>query len=139
MGDWQAVPVTIGGVQTTAGEADRALQVLSSSAGMMVRQPLRRAESPLAECDYHGAAAPWKAQAAAADPHHGRGAAGRHITKTAFMVALDAALRAAKRLARLSPFKALVDEALRAFSSDVSFAEAICALALSVRPAIAAA
>jgi hypothetical protein len=136
---WHSAPVTIGGIVTTALEVARALQVLTASAGMMVAQPLRKANSPLAACDYHAAARPWKAASAASDPHHGRGAAGRHITKVAFMACLSAALKAAQRLSRLSGFRDLVAEAIRAFGTDVSFAESICDLARAIRPAIATA
>lgn len=129
--------MVVGGVSTSAGEAARALQVLQSSAGMMVRQPLRKAQSPLAECDYHEAAAPWKAQVATQDPRHGRGAAGRHITKAAFMQALRALVAAARKAFRLAGFRSLVAEAIRAFGTDVSFAESICELARAARPAIA--
>jgi hypothetical protein len=125
--------VVVGGIKCKAADVAEALAVLASSAGMMVAQPLRKARSVLAECDYHSAAAAQKAAVASKLAHAGRGAAGRHITKTAFCMVLTEVLKAARRAA---PFWPVVTEALRAFASDVCYAEAMCALAMKVKAGI---
>jgi hypothetical protein len=61
---------------------------------MMVRQPLVAIGSPLAQCDYHSAAAPWRSRYLSV-PVQGRGAAGRHLTKSAFMDCLASMLEKA--------------------------------------------
>jgi hypothetical protein len=47
---------TIGGVAVTAAQIIEAIQILTEAKGIMVAQPLRKAENPLANCDYHGTA-----------------------------------------------------------------------------------
>ena len=48
--------IEVGGVAVTVEEIKHALIVLSDAKGIMVRQPLSRAEGPLANADYHGLA-----------------------------------------------------------------------------------
>jgi hypothetical protein len=48
--------LTIGGVTVSATEALKALTVLQESKGVMIRQPLLRAGSPLAAMGYHAIA-----------------------------------------------------------------------------------
>lgn len=123
------MPVAIGGRTVTTEAADAALAVLRSAPGMMVRQPLTRAGSPLASCDYHAAARPFLDPAMA--PTGRRGAGGRQLTKTAFMAALESAIALARlteqaedesrrRLSALAP--GAVEAAMAAFRADHSYA-----------------
>jgi hypothetical protein len=94
----------------------------------MVRQPLARAGSPLAACNYHSAARPWLDRDA---PPGGRGAAGRPRTKEAFCQALEAVL-ADGRDRHLSELSGPDEEALGAFSADHAYAAAIAAAAVGI-------
>ena len=134
----------IGGVPVTREQAESALDVLRSSSGMMVRQPLQRAGNPLAYCDYHAAAAPYRLHASEV-PAAGRGAAGRHLTKPAFVIAVESVLaeerdqeqrqaeleRAVSRL-RCAVLPAQVERAMSAFVSDYSYTAAMAAAAVAV-------
>jgi hypothetical protein len=136
--------VIVGGVAVTIQQAEEALEVLRASSGMMVRQPLQRAGSPLAACDYHAASAPFR-QRPADVAARGRGAAGRHLTKPAFVLAVESLLaeersreqRAAElesavaRLAVPVP-REQVEEALAAFTADHSYAVTIAGAAVAV-------
>jgi hypothetical protein len=137
------VPV-IGGVAVTAQQAEHALAVLRSSPGMMVRQPLQRAGNPLAACDYHAVAAPYRKQSAGRPPS-GRGAAGRHLTKPAFVIAVESALAAERQAGRRraeteAAVSALqppvppgdIEAALAAFTSDHSYAALMAAAAVAL-------
>lgn len=53
-GPRQRLPVTVGGVEVSPEDAVAALEILTASPGIMVKQPLLRAGNPLSECDYHG-------------------------------------------------------------------------------------
>jgi len=90
----------------------------------MVRQPLQRIASPLAECDYHAVAAPYKSQFRLmfTDPG-GRGAAGRHITKRAFCFALSLLVNAARQMSPVAAFAGITQRAWDAFSRDPGYAE----------------
>jgi hypothetical protein len=70
---------TVGGVTVTVAEIRTAIDILTSAAGIMVKQPLARAEHPLAATDYHGVAA--EQRQIDEDPTEG--------TKTAFVRALE--------------------------------------------------
>jgi hypothetical protein len=130
--------VTIGGLSVTCAVAAHALAVLETSPGMMVRQPLRRAGSPLSSCDYHQAAHPYLNTAM---PNTGkRGAAGRHLTKTAFVAALRDALAvadAAERSQRAiihhieSRAPGAIRAALAAFRCDPSYAAVMAEAAVT--------
>lgn len=52
----QTATIDIGGVEVTVAEIKHAMIVLQDAKGIMVRQPLLRAEHPLAGCDYHAVA-----------------------------------------------------------------------------------
>lgn len=107
-----------------------ALACLRASPGLMVRQPLARSGSPLALCDYHAVAAPFKVRYITS-PLSGRGAAGRHITKAAFMAALAAVLDQAAAEEPLHAFGAALDAAFQAFGSDSSYAAAMARTAVT--------
>jgi len=103
---------------------------------MMVRQPLARAGHPLASCDYHAIAAPYKSVIVMPDRHYGRGAAGRPSTKLAFMFALETyAAQAREREEAEATRRQLLewrDAALAAFLEDPSYAAAMASAASAV-------
>lgn len=140
MARWPSLPgrpVTIGGVTVIAADAAAALRVLQAAGGIMVRQALAAAGNPLASCDYHAAALPYMTEpylaACSADGEWGRGAAGRPVTRLAFMAALRAALRAAEQAEPARAFAADLAAADRAFSSDSGYAEAMAKAAVALR------
>jgi hypothetical protein len=117
--------VTVGGARVTFAEALRAAEILRDSRTSAIAPVLRAAGSPLAACDYVAAAAPYLAAARAA-PKTGRaGAAGRHVTKNAFLEAVALALTAARAQE--------LEDALGAFSSDERYAVAIARAATEAR------
>lgn len=122
-----AIYVTVGGVQVTTTQTGLALDILKSSKGMMVRQPLQRAGNPLALCDYHAAAAPYRDRVAL--PMQGRGAAGRHLTKSAFILALEDVIASA---AAGEPFSALLADTATAFALDASYSVSIARAAVGI-------
>jgi hypothetical protein len=125
-----ACPMVVGGVACTASGTAMGLSVLLAAPGLMIRQPLARAGSPLAGCDYHAVAAPYKARfltAVSGEPLR-RGAAGRHIAKQAFCMAL------ADQLAGIASdpwavWESLAARAWQAFAADPGYATAIAAAA----------
>lgn len=120
-----ACEVTVGGVCVTFAEALRAAEILRDSRTSAIAPVLRSAGSPLASCDYFGAAAPYL-EAAKAAPKTGRaGAAGRHVTKNAFLDAIAAACTLAREQD--------VAGALTAFGSDERYAVAIAHAATEAR------
>jgi len=120
-----ARPVTVGGSRVPFLAAARAGAILAASRTSAIAPVLRAARSPLAGCDYFGAAAPFLAAARAA-PKTGRaGAAGRHVTKTAFLAAISAELNAAAA--------AELGTALAAFAEDERYAAAIARDAVTMR------
>jgi hypothetical protein len=117
--------VVVGGVPVTFAEALRAAEILRDSRTSAIAPVLRAAGSPLAGCDYFAAAAPYL-EAARSAPKTGRaGAAGRHVTKNAFLEAVALALT----LARAQD----VAGALEAFGSDERYAVAIARAATDAR------
>lgn len=118
----------VGGIEVSPGDVEQALVCLRSSAGLMIKQPLARISSPLADCDYHAVSAPWRDQFMAGSPA-GRGAAGRSIAKDAFCFALEQTLIAADPQAAL---RQLLDDAMLAFSSDHAYAAAIARAAVGI-------
>jgi hypothetical protein len=117
--------VVLGGVACTVAEAVSAAAVLSASRTSAIFPVLTRARSPLAACDYRAAAAPYLEWARYA-PRTGRsGAAGRHVTKIAFLDAIAGEIEAARRRD--------IAAALRSLGSDERYAAAIAASA-SERP-----
>jgi hypothetical protein len=136
--------VIIGGVAVTVQQAEEALEILRASPGMMVRQPLARSGHPLAICDYHAAAAPYRLRPGDVPPA-GRGAAGRHLTKPAFIVSVESVLAAERdRLRRSSELERAVaalavpvpreqvEAALAAFTEDHSYAAMMASAAVAV-------
>jgi hypothetical protein len=124
--------VVIGTVSATYQQVSQALDCLRSSRGLMVRQPLARIGSPLAECDYHAVAAP-HLHSFADFRHSGRGAAGRHLTKTAFCIALDSHLGEMRAAEPGLYFTSSVADALQAFASDHAYAASIAGAAVTYR------
>jgi hypothetical protein len=117
--------VVVGGVSVPFSEALRAAEILRDSRTSAVQPVLRVAGSPLAGCDYFAAAAPYL-EAARLAPKTGRsGAAGRHVTKNAFLQAIVMACALARE-------QELAD-ALAAFGSDERYAVAIARAATETR------
>ena len=117
--------VTVGGVTVTCADVIRAGEILILSRTSAIAPVLRAAGSPLASCDYFAVAAPYTGQARRA-PKTGRaGAAGRHVTKNAFLMALGVVLRAAR--------DAETREAMAAFAADERYATAMAQDAVDVR------
>ena len=121
----QRVLFNVGGITVTGTQAAEALHVLRKSRGMMVRQPLTRAMHPLSRCDYHRVAGPYKERVCL--PKAGRGAAGRHLTKTAFCLALEDIIAQAAQGAQFSD---LLAEAALAFATDHSYGVAMAKAAV---------
>lgn len=117
--------VTVGGVPVSFAEALQAAEILRDSRTSAIQPVLRAAGNPLAACDYFAAAAPYLVAARAA-PKTGRaGAAGRHVTKNAFLEAIAMACSLAREQE--------VADALAAFSSDERYAVAIARAATETR------
>lgn len=126
--DWPGLDqhtVVIGGMLVSYPDAERAVALLDASRTSAIAPVLKAAGCPLWCCDYFGAAAPYLAAAKAA-PKTGRiGAAGRHVTKNAFIAAICRALTEA-RAGELAA-------AMRAFATDERYAVAIAREAVAVR------
>lgn len=117
--------VTVGGLPVSFSEAMRAAEILRDSRTSAIMPVLRAAGNPLAACDYFSAAAPYL-EAARAAPKTGRaGAAGRHVTKNAFLEAIAMACALAREQE--------VADALAAFASDERYAVAIARAATEAR------
>lgn len=128
----EQVFLTVGGVRATVRAVIEAHWILEDSPGLMVRQPLARYRSPLALCDYHQEAAPYRVQYYSSLACGGRGAAGRPATKLAFMHALRVRSQAAMRQAPLEMARPLIDEAYAAIAEDVSYVLAMVRLATTI-------
>lgn len=116
--------VEVGGVPVSYTEASRVARLLSMSRTSAIAPVLAHARSPLARCDYFAAARPYLAAARQA-PKTGRsGAAGRHVTKNAFITALRAGLRRAE--------EAELRRALGAFREDERYAAAMAREAVAI-------
>lgn len=117
--------IAVGGVRVPFGETLRAVKILRDSRTSAIAPVLRAAGSPLAECDYFAVAAPHLAAARLA-PKTGRaGAAGRHVTKNAFIEALLLAMAVAREEDLAC--------ALAAFESDERYAVAIARAATETK------
>ena len=127
-GPWPSLAariLVIGGVSLTYAQALEAAEILAASRTSAIAPVLRAAGNPLASCDYLGAAKPYQAAARLA-PKTGRvGAAGRHVTKTAFLCAVAAGLAAAR--------EAELRTAMAAFRSDERYAVMMASEAVSLR------
>jgi hypothetical protein len=130
--DQDEVYLVVGGVMTSVYTALEAHSILAGSPGLMVRQPLARFRNPLALCDYHSEAAPYRDMFYSTLSHTGRGAAGRPATKHAFMHALKVRAADAMRDAPLLAAMPLAAEAYDAMRSDVSYVMAIAKSAVTV-------
>jgi hypothetical protein len=131
--DASEVSLSVGGVLTSIGVVSEAYEILRESSGLMVRQPLTYYHNPLALCDYHSEAAPYREQYYARLSHLGhRGASAPPTTKLAFMHALrirsDCAMKSAP-LVRVMPF---VAEAYEVMSQDFRYITAMSQMAVSV-------
>jgi hypothetical protein len=117
--------VAVGGVTVSYADADAAADVLAASRTSAIMPVLRAVGSPLAACDYFGVAAPYVEWARYA-PKTGRaGAAGRHVTKVAFLLAVERILDQAR--------EDEVAAALAAFGRDERYAAAMAREAVTVR------
>jgi hypothetical protein len=127
-GPWPALAVRavrVGGVSVAYAEAAEAVEILQVSRTSAIAPVLRAAGSALAGCDYFAAAGPFMAEARRA-PKTGRaGAAGRHVTKCAFITAISLALSLAR--------EAELAEAFAAFAADERYAVAMAREATGVR------
>lgn len=122
---WPGLSVVIGGIPVAYEDAAGAVLLLAASRTSAIAPVLGHARSPLAAVDYFAVAAPYLALARAL-PKTGRaGAAGRHVTKTAFIAAVAEACVAAQQ-AQLAGI-------LEAFSSDERYMAAVCAEAVAYR------
>jgi hypothetical protein len=117
--------VIIGGLPVPYAEALRAAEILSASRTSAIEPVLRAAGCPLARCDYFAAAAPY-IEAARRAPKTGRsGAAGRHVTKNAFIESVTLALAFAREQELAA--------AMAAFAADERYATAIAREAVAAR------
>jgi hypothetical protein len=126
------VYLVIGGIMTSVTVVSEAYDTLLASSGLMVRQPLAHDHNPLAMCDYHAEAAPYREQYYRALTFKGRGAAGRPATKQAFMHALLVRIASAMRDAPLLAQMPLAAEAYAAMRTDVSYVMAMSKMAVAV-------
>ena len=127
-GAWPALAarqVTVGGLAVPYGEAVRAAEILLASRTSAIAPVLRAAGSPLAGCDYFGAAGPYIERARQAPKTGGIGAAGRHVTKHAFLASIAAELERA-RAAELASWQG-------ALATDERYAAAIARDAVALR------
>jgi hypothetical protein len=130
--DASEVFLRVGGVLVSASIAIEAHEILEESPGLMVRQPLAHYKNPLALCNYHAEAAPYREQYYLKLVAHGRGAAGRPATKTAFMHALLIRSTYAMKNAPLVRAMPLVAEAFEAMTQDFSYVAAMSQMATSI-------
>jgi hypothetical protein len=128
-----AVPMVVGGIACTGGITAQSLGVLRGAPGLMIRQPLMKAGSPLARCDYHSVAAPYRPFFTALEATGRRGAAGRHIAKLAFCQALIVMLRAIQE-DPWAAWEAMADRAWAAFGADVGYASQIASAGFAATP-----
>jgi hypothetical protein len=128
-------PLVVGGVNCTAFTVASALDCLEAAKGLMIRQPLSRIGSPLARCDYHAVAAPYRSRFETLTGA-GRGAAGRHIAKQAFCSALRELLAVCRELDPIAAFEAVSHRAWLAFASDFAYCEAMALAARTLAPCI---
>jgi hypothetical protein len=131
--DAAEVFLPVGGVLASVATVSEAHEILTEAPGLMVRQPLSYYHNPLACCDYHAEAAPYREQVYLRLDHRGhRGASAPPTTKLAFMRALQVRSQAAMRSAPLVRAMPLVAEAYAAMTRDVSYVMAMSEMAKSV-------
>jgi hypothetical protein len=120
--------LVIGGVAATVAQAEQAADALEAWPSTTIRPVLRPLGNPLALCDYHAAAAPYRHLFASRAGR--RGASGCPVTKLAFIRALRGAVTTAKgNPAAL--YSAVVAQALEAFARDESYAAEIARAAVA--------
>jgi len=131
--DDSEVFLAIGGLLISVRVAMEAREILQTSRGLMVRQPLSYYQNPLAKCNYHAEAAPYREQYYLKLVHQGhRGAAAPPTTKLAFMHAIKVRSDTAMTSAPLVRAMPLAAEAYEAMTSDFSYVEAMSKMALSI-------
>lgn len=128
--------IVVGGVAVTCEAARQAAVTLLRSRTSAIAPVLAAARSPLAACNYFAAAAPYVREIRRTVARTGRaGAAGRHVTKIAFIESIADAVEAAR--------KADVSFVLRTFAVDERYAAAmageVSARRLRLLPDLAAA
>lgn len=128
---WHVLRVRVGGVVVTLAQIREALDSLQATSYPMMKRTLQQIGSPLADCDYHTVAAPYKRRFLSA-PSTGRGAQGRHLTKQAFCFALMAELNSVS-LDPVQGFLPLLEDAYAAISSDYTYSAAIARSAVALR------
>lgn len=115
--------IVVGGIAVTCEAARQAALLLKRSRTSAIAPVLAAASSPLAGCNYFAAAAPYVREIRRTVQLTGRvGAAGRHVTKIAFIRSIADAVEAARR--------ADVAFVLRAFASDERYAALMASEAL---------
>jgi hypothetical protein len=131
--DASEVCLQVGGIFISVSVVHEAYEILSEAAGLMVRQPLAHYKNPLARCDYHAEAAPYRTQVYLSLVHQGhRGASAPPTTKYAFMRALNVRSEAALRDAPLVRAMPFVAEAYRAMASDYGYVTAMLTAATKI-------
>lgn len=131
--DSAEVFLPVGGVMASVATVSEAHEILQESSGLMVRQPLAHYHNPLACCNYHAEAAPYREQVYLQLKHHGhRGASAPPTTKLAFMRALQVRSRSAMLSAPLVRAMPLIAEAYEAMAKDVAYVMSMSELAKSV-------
>jgi hypothetical protein len=131
--DEAEVFLSVGGVMASVATVSEAHEILHESSGLMVRQPLEHYRNPLACCDYHAEAAPYRSLYYKRLAHHGhRGASAPPTTKFAFMHALQVRSLAAMHSAPLVRAMPLVAEAYEAMAKDVAYVMAMSEMAKNV-------
>lgn len=118
-------PVQVGGVRCTYEDAVAASQLLAASRTSAIAPVLAAAGNPLAACDYFAVSSPFMDMARELPKTGKSGAAGRHVTKTAFLAALAQVLGYAEA--------AELGKAMEAFGTDERYAAAMAAEAVAIR------
>lgn len=117
--------VTVGGLAVSFAVALSAANILQESRTSAIQPVLRARGNALAACDYFAAAAPY-IEAARRAPKTGRaGAAGRHLTKNAFIESVTLTLAVAR--------EEELEAALGAFRADERYAVAMARDAVAIR------
>jgi hypothetical protein len=123
----------VGGLLASVSTVTEAHEILQESPGLMVRQPLAHYQNPLARCNYHAEAAPYREQVYLKLKHQGhRGASAPPTTKFAFMHALTVRSAYAMRNAPFVRAMPLVAEAYAAMRQDFSYVAAMSQMATSI-------
>jgi hypothetical protein len=131
--DASEVFLCVGGLLVSVSTVTEAHGILEESPGLMVRQPLSHYKNPLALCNYHAEAAPYRDLYYLKLKHQGhRGAAAPPTTKFAFMHALLVRSAYAMKNAPLVRAMPLVAEAYAAMAQDFSYVAAMSQMATSI-------